>query len=279
MQTASAFGQVQTSLSFIISSYAELAEWTSVVDRLAQFRSTTWTLNESEREGIDVRPSDRPAIVLDRVKVDLPGEQPLLEAAGLQFEPGRPVLITGPSGSGKSTLFRALAGIWPFGAGTIQVPAGARLMFLPQRPYLPVATLREVLAYPGAAADFDDEQLKTVLAACRLPDLAGRLDESRHWALSLSPGEQQRLAFARALLHKPDWLFADEATSALDEATERHLYTQMRAQLPHTTLVSIGHRTSLHHLHAVHVLVERPSGRRRAQMIETESSRSSGVPA
>jgi len=279
MQTASAFGQVQNSLSFIITSYAEIAEWTSVVDRLAQFRAATIAANESEREGrsVDLRPSDRPAMVLDHVTVELPDERPLLEVTGVELEAGQSVLITGPSGSGKSTLFRALAGIWPFGKGTVRIPAGAKLMFLPQRPYLPVATLREVLAYPGSPADFDDERLKAALVACRLPELASRLDQSRHWALILSPGEQQRLAFVRALLHRPDWLFADEATSALDEATERHLYTNVNRLLPNTTVISVGHRSTLRDLHSVHLAVERPPDGRRARLVDAEPARPNSV--
>ncbi len=257
MQTASAFGQVQTSLSFIITSYADLAEWTAVVDRLSQFRNAA----EAEiPEGIRVMPSESDGVVLDGIEVALPSAAPLLSADRLRFEPGRSVLISGPSGSGKSTLFRVIAGIWPYGSGTVRVPDGERLMFLPQRPYLPVGALRDVLTYPRASAGMDDHRLTEVLRLCELPDLAGRLDESRHWALSLSPGEQQRLAFARALLQKPDWLFVDEATAALDEATERSLYGKLAAELPNTTVVSIGHRSTLRAFHDVHIAIEREEG-------------------
>ena len=151
---------------------------------------------------------------------------------------------------GKSTLFRALSGIWPFGQGEVQVPQGARLMFLPQRPYMPIGSLREAVAYPAGATGFSDEALRAALDDCLLPGLAARLDEHEHWAQRLSPGEQQRLAFARALLHKPDWLFLDEATSALDTATEQHLYQLIADRLPATTVVSIAHRPTVAAFHA-----------------------------
>jgi vitamin B12/bleomycin/antimicrobial peptide transport system ATP-binding/permease protein len=269
MQTASAFGQVQTSLSFIVNSYAELAQWTAVVDRLAQFRATAQTLNEAVQQGggIEVVPSGRAAVVLDGLTVDLPTAAPLLVSGKLELPAGRATLITGPSGSGKSTLFRAIAGIWPFGEGAVRVPQGARLMFLPQRPYLPVGTLREILVYPREPVDLSDDRLREVLRLCHLPDLEDRLDESRHWALSLSPGEQQRLAFARVLLQRPDWLFVDEATAALDEATERDLYRRIATALPQTTVVSIGHRSTLEAFHQDRIAIERVPGDTRAHLV------------
>ncbi|HEX9461774.1 MAG TPA: ABC transporter ATP-binding protein/permease [Alphaproteobacteria bacterium] len=278
MQTASAFGQVQSSLSFIINAYAELAQWTSVVDRLAQFRTTMATANDqAAAAGLDVRRGDDPGIALEALRIDLPTKEPLLVADKLDLEPHRSVLVTGPSGTGKSTLFRAIAGIWPFGRGTVRLPAGAKLMFLPQRPYLPVGTLREVLTYPQAAASIDDGRLREVLRLCDLPDLDGRLDETRHWALSLSPGEQQRLAFARAFLQRPDWLFVDEATAALDEATERDLYTKLAKLMPRTTVVSIGHRSTLRDFHADHIAIERKPGETRGHLVRPGLAPANGV--
>src|SRR5262249_23575314 len=148
------------------------------------------------------------------------------------------VLLLGASGSGKSTLVRAIAGIWPFGRGEIHTPRDARILFLPQRPYLPIGILRDVVSYPMAAAGVPDESLREALDLVGLTELAGRLGESAHWALQLSPGEQQRMAFARALVQKPEWLFLDEATSAVDEATEACLYQLVRERLGETALLS-----------------------------------------
>jgi putative ATP-binding cassette transporter len=154
-------------------------------------------------------------------------------------------------------LFRALAGIWPFGRGRIAVPDGATRMFLPQRPYLPLGSLREVVAYPTGSAQFNDNEIAAALSACGLAHLAPSLDEEHRWSQRLSPGEQQRVAFARALLNRPDWLFLDEATSALDEDMERTLYALIRERLPQTTLVSIAHRPSVAAFHARRLAIVR----------------------
>ena len=266
MQTASAFGQVQSSLSYIVNAYTDLASWAAVVDRLSQFHEVTETANEVTG-GLAISRSDQPGVSLDNVTIDLPGAAPLLAAPHLDLTPGRSTLVTGPSGSGKSTLFRAIAGIWPFGSGTVRIPAGARVMFLPQRPYLPVGTLREILTYPRGPDGVSDDRLREILRLCHLPDLAARLDESRHWALTLSPGEQQRVAFARVFLQKPDWLFVDEATAQLDEATERELYSRVAHELPRTTVVSIGHRSTLRAFHTDHVAIEKEPGEVRGQVV------------
>jgi vitamin B12/bleomycin/antimicrobial peptide transport system ATP-binding/permease protein len=177
------------------------------------------------------------------------------------------VLLGGASGSGKSTLFRAIAGIWPFGRGDIHVPQGARVLFLPQRPYLPLGALRDVVSYPMSAGGVDDKTLGEALEAVGLKGLVGRLDEAAPWALQLSPGEQQRMAFARALIQKPDWLFLDEATSALDEATEEHLYRLVRERLPETMVFSIGHRATLGPFHARRLMVK-PNANGPASIVE-----------
>jgi putative ATP-binding cassette transporter len=174
--------------------------------------------------------------------VALPDGRILLRDVDTVFNKGEHTLVTGPSGSGKSTLFRTLAGIWPFGTGAVEIPAAGKVMFLPQKPYLPLGTLRDVVAYPASGSEFGDTQIAETLRLCRLEHFAGKLDEVDNWALRMSPGEQQRLAIARALLNKPDWLFLDEATAALDQDTENYLYRLLRERLPDTTLISIAHR-------------------------------------
>jgi putative ATP-binding cassette transporter len=189
------------------------------------------------------------------VDVHLPDGQPLIANVNLSLQRGDTVLLCGASGSGKSTLLRAIAGIWPFGHGEIRRSRDARVLFLPQKPYLPIGTLREVVSYPMPMGGFDDATLREALVAVGLPEFAGRIGEAGHWALQLSPGEQQRIAFARALVQKPDWLFLDEATSAVDEATEARLYRLVRDRLEGTTVFSVGHRVTLRAFHSRQLLV------------------------
>ena len=271
MQVASAFGQVQDSLSFIISAYTDIAQWRSVVQRLVGFeRALARMRADAASDGVRQRPGTGEALALDRVDLNLPGGRPLVEGATLDFRPGDSALISGPSGVGKSTLFRAIAGIWPFGTGDISLPRDGRVLFLPQKPYLPIGTLREVVSYPTPPGGIDDAVLREALDAVGLPELIGRLGERAHWALALSPGEQQRIAFARALVQKPAWLFLDEATSALDEESEVRLYTLLRARLPGVTVVSVGHRSTLRPFHA-RSLVVTPHGAGAATVEEAAS--------
>lgn len=252
MQISNAFGQVQGALSWFIGAYAGFASWKATVDRLLGFHYAI----EGARADALTAPgakqleSDGDGLALDDLTLSLPDGSTLVADASAAIAPGESLLIRGPSGSGKSTLFRAIAGIWPFASGSIRTPAGMRALFLPQRPYLPIGSLRQVVSYPGGAAGYTDEEIRDALCACGLPDLAARLDEVQHWALQLSPGEQQRIAFARAILQKPSWLFLDEATSALDEDGEASLYRLLREKLPHTTIVSIGHRPALIGFHS-----------------------------
>jgi putative ATP-binding cassette transporter len=257
-QTASAFGQVQSSLSWFIDAYTRLADWKATVDRLIGFQSAVHTTKRDAESnpGVARCEADTVAIEVQGVRLELPNGRLLLADTDLTLVRGQATLITGASGSGKSTLFRAFAGIWPFGRGKVRVPANARTLFLPQRPYLPVGSLRAVLAYPAPAQAFDDEQLRGVLRDCELPALMQRLDEVQNWALMLSGGEQQRIAFARALLIEPEWLFLDEATSALDEAMERRMYALLRDRLKSATIVSIGHRPGLIALHERRLAIE-----------------------
>ncbi|HWM76622.1 MAG TPA: ABC transporter ATP-binding protein/permease [Methylomirabilota bacterium] len=268
MQTTQAFQQVQDALSFFIQSYKEIAAWSAVVERLAGFeRALEHVRRQSTESGVRVAAGRPTHLTVEGVDLDLPGGQPLMANINLSFRQGDTVLLGGASGSGKSTLVRAIAGIWPFGRGEILVPKGARVLFLPQRPYLPIGVLRDVVSYPMPAGGVDDKTLREALEAVDLKELTGRLDEAAHWALQLSPGEQQRMAFARALVQKPDWLFLDEATSALDEATEARLYRLVRERLPETMVFSIGHRATLGPFHARRLMVE-PSAKGPASIVE-----------
>ena len=250
MQTSSAFGQVQGSLSWFVSAYVQLAGWKATVDRLTGFQAAMAQMRaEASQSGITITTAADSSVRGERVELMLPDGSPLVAPFSLELKQGTSVLITGASGSGKSTLFRALASLWPYGHGTLSLPLGKRLLFLPQKPYLIIGTLREQLSYPAAASTYSDTELTRVLSDCDLPRLVGRLDEEQHWAQQLSGGEQQRIAFARVLLQKPDWLFMDEATASLDEASEARLYALLRERLPHTTVISIGHRPTLIPLH------------------------------
>jgi vitamin B12/bleomycin/antimicrobial peptide transport system ATP-binding/permease protein len=269
MQTASAFGEVQDSLSFIVSSYTDIAAWRAVVERLAGFQRSLELAHNQAATKVGIRHADGngAGLIVDGVELDLPGGQPLIEDVNLSLKPGESALLSGPSGAGKSTLLRAIAGIWPFGRGEIRVPSNTRLLFLPQKPYLPIGTLREAVSYPMPPGGVDDTNLREAIESVGLPELAGRLDDSSHWALQLSPGEQQRIAFARALVQKPDWLFLDEATSAVDEPTEARLYRLVRDRLPRTTLFSVGHRATLRPFHDRQLYVQ-PDGDGPASIVD-----------
>jgi putative ATP-binding cassette transporter len=272
MQTSLAFGEVQKSLSFIVNAYTEIAEWQSVVDRLTGFEAAIERARrDAERGGIDVAAVEGAGVALKQLDLALPDGQPLLDDVTLTLAPGDTVLLTGPSGAGKSTLFRAIAGIWPFGAGAVRRPAGARILFLPQKPYLPVGTLREVVSYPTPVGGIGDVAIIEALDLCGLPQLGTRLDEHGNWALHLSPGEQQRIAFARALVQRPDWLFLDEATSAVDEATEARLYALVRDRLPGTTVISIGHRPTLAPFHGRRLVIAPSDNGGAARLAEPEA--------
>lgn len=248
MQTASAFGRVQDALSWFVSAYSTLAEWKATVDRLTSFHEAIQR-SEDAADPIVIDGAAGDAIETHGLDVQLPNGTRLLAGLDTTLPAGTNVLVSGPSGIGKSTLFRALAGIWPFGAGRVSLPAGARTLFLPQRPYLPLGTLREVVCYPAGTAGFDDTAIRAVLTDCGLAHFADELDVAQRWSQRLSPGEQQRLAFARVLLNRPDWVFLDEATSALDEDLEQRLYGLLRERLPQTTLVSIAHRPTVAAFH------------------------------
>jgi vitamin B12/bleomycin/antimicrobial peptide transport system ATP-binding/permease protein len=266
-QTASAFNSVQEALSFFVLTYRDLAEWRAVIDRLASFDASIATARAAVRAAgavVDLRSrKNAPGISITGLDVHLPSGQPLIAAKQIDFSAGDRVLLNGPSGAGKSTLFRAIGGIWPFGCGSVVVPDGARVMILPQRPYLPIGSLAAAVSYPAAPDRFDASLIRKVLAAVGLQSFAERLAEEAHWDRMLSLGEQQRLAIARAILHVPDFLFLDEATASLDEAAEAALYRLINERLPHATIVSIGHRSTLAAFHRRSLVLEREGDRYR----------------
>jgi vitamin B12/bleomycin/antimicrobial peptide transport system ATP-binding/permease protein len=250
--TANAFNSVQTAMSFFVTSYRSLAEWQSVIARLSGFERSAANARAVARAtptvGLVAKDGAR-GISLRELSLRLPSGVPMLASDPITVSPGDQMLVTGPSGAGKSTLFRAIAGIWPFGSGNIEVPKGARLMLLPQRPYFPIGTLRAAVAYPASPDAFDAESVSQVLQDVGLPSLVSQLDVEAHWNRMLSPGEQQRLAIARALLQMPDYLFLDEATASLDEPSEVLLYRLLQQRLKGTTIVSIGHDATLYQFH------------------------------
>jgi vitamin B12/bleomycin/antimicrobial peptide transport system ATP-binding/permease protein len=249
-QTAGAFGRVESAMQWFIGRYQSIAAYKAVVDRLTTFGDAIGKAEALQaNSGITLPSAPGSDVSVPALSLAIPSGETIVTIKNLTFKAGQSTLVTGPSGSGKSTLFRAIAGIWPFGQGEIRVPDGKSVMLLPQRPYIPMGTLREAVQYPGLSGDHSDAAINAALLAARLPKLVDRLDEEQMWAQVLSLGEQQRLAIARALLSKPDWLFLDEATAALDETTEAAIYAVMKDNLRDTTIVSIGHRSTLIAMH------------------------------
>ena len=277
MQVASAFGQVQSSLSFFVTAYTNIADWKAVLDRLAGFESSIdWAQGlDQTAPRVELISDGGNVLHVEDLAVNVPSGEEIVRVKDLSIEPGERVLVTGPSGSGKTSLFRALGGVWPFGDGSIRVPKGANVLVLPQRPYLPLGTLRGALAYPGPEDSFTPKEIDEVIDAVGLSAFRGELDETAYWADKLSGGEQQRLSIARALLQKPDWLLLDEATSALDEAAEADLYRLLLKRLPEAAIVSIGHRSSLVQFHGrfFELAPEAPGRHRLAEVIAANGSR------
>ena len=263
MQTASAFSSVQTALSFFVSTYRTLAEWRAVLARLDGFETAikSAAAEAISTSSIGVLSSGGSDIHLEKLLVNLPNGTPLVSTDSFTILANQRTLVIGPSGAGKSTLFRAIAGIWPFGSGSIAIPAKATLMMLPQRPYFPVGSLYAAIVYPAEVGAFSSDRVRDSLIAVGLPELASRLDEEAHWNRMLSLGEQQRLGLARAFLHQPQYLFLDEATASLDEASEAALYKLLEKRLPRTTIVSIGHRSTLEAFHQRKVVLRREGDR------------------
>jgi putative ATP-binding cassette transporter len=251
VQIRIAYGQVSGALAWFVFAYQEIARWRANVERLSTLAET---MRDTERRFADaplrVETTADGVLRLDAVRLEEPNGRVLLDGASARVETGERLAITGPSGTGKTLLLRAIAGIWPFGAGRVQVPAGARMMFVTQRPYVPIGTLRAAATYPAPEGAFADEQIQEAFRSLGLDRLQGSLDSTAPWAQILSPHEQQRLALARVLLHAPDWILLDKATSALDEESERRVYALLAERLPTATLVSIAHRAGVEQYHS-----------------------------
>lgn len=256
MQVASAFGRVQDSLSYFVDMYSSIAQWQAVVMRLTYFGRHMHEVSQQAEQFHVERFATSEAVSVEQMQVNLPDDTALLQDISFTLQPGRNVLIKGVSGSGKSTLLRALAGIWPFVTGKINLPKTEELMFIPQKPYIPLGSLREALLYPGKKP-LSDEELLYLLDLCQIGYLRDKLDIVADWSHVLSVGEQQRLAFVRAHIQEPKWLFLDEATSALDEDTEAAMYALLAERLRQTTLVSIGHRSTLNKYHELMLVIDK----------------------
>lgn len=262
MQIADAFRRVKSHLDFFTNVYESIAQWWAITQRLDGFQrgiAHSRRLREAQRAVYGTDPAHAEALHVSDLALYRPDGRLLLEPVSFTLRPGDSVLITGPSGCGKSTLLRALVGLWPYERGRVLLPEPFDCLVMPQKPCLPVGTLRAALAYPRPADAHDDESFFRALALVELSGLAARLDEEAHWAQVLSGGEQQRLALARVFLHRPAWLFLDEATSAIDEDAELAFYRRLRAALPDLTYVTIAHRSSLRQAHARHFKIE-PTG-------------------
>ena len=258
MQVSSAFGNVQGALSYFIDVYTSLAQWQAVVMRLTFFGRHMHEVSiEAEKFHLQ-RFAASQEVEAEHMQINLPDGTPLLKDICFTLQPGRNVLIKGVSGSGKSTFLRAIAGIWPYVDGKIRIPEPEKLMFIPQKPYLPLGTLRAALLYPGGR-QISDEQLIALMNTCQIGYLSDKLDVTADWSHVLSVGEQQRLAFVRAHLQQPVWLFLDEATSALDEETEAKMYQLAASNLPNTTIVSVGHRSTLNKYHVLQLKIDKAS--------------------
>lgn len=257
-QVASAFDRVQTAMSFFIDRYQAIASYVASINRLTSFETAIVQAQAAQPGEIGLHRDSAPDrdVHVAGATLTLPNGAPIVRVDALDLGAARRTLVVGPSGSGKSTLFRAIAGIWPFGEGKVGIPADAEIMLLPQRPYLPQGTLRAALAYPAEATVYSDDTIRDAMDKVKLGHLRDRLDEIDLWGQRLSGGEQQRLAVARALLAKPDWLFLDEATASLDEKLEGEIYATLDRELPQARIVSIGHRSTLREMHDAVVTME-----------------------
>ena len=268
-QTANAFGQVQSAMSWFVNNYAALAAWSATIERLATFERAIADARAAAGSGVRAEAAAGNALELRDVNLLLPSGTPLVAHQDLRLLPGIPTIIGGRSGAGKSTLFRAIAGIWPYGSGTVERPLGSYL-FLPQRPYIPLGTLRHAVVYPARDDDHGDAAVQQALRDVGLAHLVDRLDEEDNWTQRLSGGEQQRLAMARALLARPDWLFLDEATASLDPEGETELYRVLKQRLPDTTVISISHQPEVARFHQRRLVLQQNAPGETGRLVEAE---------
>ena len=276
MMVVGAFNQVQSALRYFVDNFPKIADWRSAVLRVATFRQAALDLDEvaAESSNIEISPHPKGWLSFEGVSIALSDGSILIEDATAEIQPGERVLIMGESGAGKSTLFRAISGLWPWGSGRVRIPKPEDMMFLPQRPYLPLGTLRAAISYPASPETFDDAQVRGALERCGLGEFVEMLDRRERWDRSLSLGQQQRVAFARVLLHRPKWVFMDEATSALDEENQTSMLGLFEKELKGASVLSIGHRPGLEEFHSrtLHIrktkegaILLAPSRSRRAQ--------------
>jgi vitamin B12/bleomycin/antimicrobial peptide transport system ATP-binding/permease protein len=257
MQIASSFGEVQKALSWFVDAYGKLADWRSYIYRLTDFSKAMAAIENRPKSIELVEASDAAkGVRADHLAMLAPDGRLLFNADGLEIAQGQHTVINGPSGSGKSTLFRALAGLWPFAKGKLQSAPFADSLYLPQKPYLPLGSLRACIAYPANETKFSDSEIIELLQVLGLEKLTLKLNVTEPWHAMLSPGEQQRLAIGRAILNQPKWLFLDEATSALSEAAELQMYELLIARIPQVTLVSIAHRASVDQFHRQKLVID-----------------------
>lgn len=259
IQALRAFQQIQDALSFFVNSYVPIAEWRAVMRRLLTFLNHLYEVekNAHEHNHFVFTPNASNAIVTKDLSIETPQGEKLLEHVNQVLEHGTHYIVKGDSGIGKSTFVRTLAGIWPYGSGQISLPEHKKILFVPQRPYIPLGTLRDALLFPHKKHEATDRELQELLEASHLPELKDDLNEVTRWRERLSPGEMQRIAFVRILLQKPDWAFLDESTSSLDLKRENYLYQLIKERLPNCSLVSVGHRPSLDAFHDVVIDLEK----------------------
>ena len=251
IQALRAFSTVQESLSFLVNSYPQIAEWRAVNRRLVSFLNHMYEIDQraAAEDHFVIRHHTEKSILVKDVNILTPLGERLLENITYEFDYGKNYVIKGVSGMGKSTFVRAVAGIWPYGSGEVTLPLDQKIMYLPQKPYMPLGTLKQALLFPNNVEDVSDAKLKEYLMQCGMPNLVDRLQEIAMWSTQLSGGELQRVAFVRVLIQKPDWVFMDEATSALDLESEKRMYEWIRAELPTCSMISVGHRPSLEKYH------------------------------
>jgi putative ATP-binding cassette transporter len=263
MQAASAFAIVQSALNWLVENYPRLADWAASARRMAALEVSLGALERAEIRSvgrISRGKGEDAALRLRNVAIMHNDGTAVVDGADVAIMPSEKVLLTGESGTGKSTFARTLAGVWPWGKGAIEIRAGAKLLVLPQRPYVPMGTLRRAVNYPHAPQRRSAQEIAEVLEKVELGHLAERLDEERPWDQILSGGEKQRLSFARIFLHRPDIIVLDEATAALDSASQDRLMERLLREFEEATVVSIGHRPELARFHHRKIVLERGRG-------------------